>query len=159
MASIVNPLFKNICPSNITCVVENVRVECGPTTSKKRSMENQHLRVKRSESHATKLLFGIVTDIQKGNKSFTEALNDTNELQKLQKEAFRSLISNHTLDVDGQTIREDSFQTALRGSFSCRRGEALDGHACSEYTYECNVCHFKALKNVTVVSVRDIQLN
>ena len=131
----INPSFTTICPSEITCIVGTVKVQCGQE-SKRRRRELSHssfTRVRRDETETAVVTFDIKTGWSQGTKTLDETFNVTDNLQAKQKEVFANFVNNGTLDMDEYLLKSDSFQTNKWGILACITGQILDGAICSKY--------------------------
>ena len=141
----VKPSFKSICPDAIACSVMDVSVKCGPGARRKKrdltlgtNTSYEYLiratrRIKREELDTAVVEFDIITEWFADNKTTREALVVIDDLQVKQKKVLADLISNGTFNVDGYTLRNDSFQTEQWGNIRCGPGMILDGTRCGKY--------------------------
>ena len=145
VSDVVHPSFKAICPDDITCSVENVEVECGHGAKRKKRdlvlgtdvrYDGQSLtakRTKREDRYAAVVSFAITTQWPADNLSFRDALAVLVDLEMKEKAGFADLVSNGSLNIDGYTLRNDSFQTPQEWeNIKCGQGLILDRTQCGE---------------------------
>lgn len=135
ISEFINPSFTTICPSELTCTVGTVKVQCGQK-SKRRKREVSHhtlTRVKRDETEVAVVIFHIETGWSQETKTLDETFNVTDNFQARQKEVFASFVNNGTFDMEEYTLKSDSFQTNALGSLACNTGLIKSGVICSKY--------------------------
>ena len=135
ISEFINPSFTTVCPSDITCTVGKVKVQCGQKSKRrKRELSQSSLtRVRRDETETAVVTFDIKTGWSEGTKTLAETFNVTDNLQAKQKTIFASFVNNGSLDMDGYTLKSDSFQTIEWGTLACITGQILDRYMCSKY--------------------------
>lgn len=132
ISDIINPSFSAICPSEITCTVGTVKVQCGQK-SKRRKRELSHsilTRIRREETETAVVTFDIETGWSQGTKTIDYTFNVTDNLQAKQKQVFASFVNNGTFDLEEYTLKSDSFQTNDLGILACNTGLILEGIIC-----------------------------
>ena len=153
ISDIVHPLYTSICSNEIACSVEDVSVKCGHTAKRKKRdftldadsrYEDLNLaarRMKREKTYFTVVEFDIITEWTADNMTVDEAFDFIDDLQLKQKTVFADLLVNGSLNIDGYTLRNDSFQTGKWGKFKCGSGMILDGVQCGKYLkYQYTLC-------------------